>query len=136
MSADLARPRITTLVLVAFAASALLLAGLGLYNVISFGVAQRTHEIGVRVALGAQSADVLRLIMRRGVAVLGVGLAIGLAAGLAAGRIVSGLLYGVTSRDPITLVASAVFLIFVGVCATYVPARRATTIDPISALRS
>jgi predicted permease len=136
MSADLARPRITTLVLVAFAASALLLAGLGLYGVISFGVAQRTHEIGVRVALGAQSADVLRLIMRRGVAVLGVGLAIGLAAGLAAGRIVSGLLYGVTSRDPITLVASAVFLIFVGVCATYVPARRATTIDPISALRS
>jgi putative ABC transport system permease protein len=136
VSADLERPRITTLVLVTFAASALLLAALGLYGVISFGVTQRTHEIGVRVALGARSADVLRLIMGRGLIVLGAGLAIGMAAGFAAGGILSGLLYGVTSRDPTTLVASAVFLLAVGMCATYIPARRATAIDPMDALRS
>jgi putative ABC transport system permease protein len=136
VSADLERPRITTLVLVTFAASALLLAGLGLYGVISFGVTQRSHEIGVRVALGARSADVLRLIMRRGFVVLGVGLTIGLATGLAAGRILSDLLYGVTSRDPTTLIVSAIFLTAVGACATYLPARRAATIEPMDALRS
>lgn len=133
---DLAQPRFTMLLLVSFAVAALLLAAIGLYGVIAFGVAQRTREIGVRVALGAERGDVLRLIMRRGMRLTGVGLAIGIVAALALGRFVASLLYGVTPADPATLLAVALFLALIAMLASYLPARRATRVDPMVALRS
>ena len=135
VSADLAQPRFTMLLLGSFAASALLLAAIGLYGVIAFGVTQRAREIGVRVALGAQHTDVLRLIMQRGMQLTGIGVVIGIALALALGHLMSGLLYGVTPRDPATLLGVAVFLACVALLATYLPARRATELDPIVALK-
>jgi putative ABC transport system permease protein len=136
ISADLAQPRFTMLLLGSFAAAAVLLAAIGLYGVIAFGVAQRTREIGVRVALGAQHGDVLRLVMRRGMLLTGIGLAIGIASALALGRVVASLLYGVKPADPATLLAVTLFLTTVAMLATYIPARRATRADPMVALKS
>ncbi|MGH9312611.1 MAG: ABC transporter permease [Vicinamibacterales bacterium] len=136
VSADLAQPRFTMLLLGGFAAAALLLAAIGLYGVIAFGVTERTREIGLRVALGAQHRDVLRLVMQRGMLLTGIGLAIGVAAALALGRVVAGLLYGVTPTDSVTLLAVAFFLAAVAMLATYLPARRATRVDPMVALRA
>jgi putative ABC transport system permease protein len=136
VSADLAQPRFTMLLLGSFAGAAVLLAGIGLYGVMVFGVTQRTREIGVRVALGAQRGDVLRLVMRRGMLLVGIGLAIGTAGALALGRIVAGLLYGVTPADLPTMVTVAVFLAAVAMVATYLPARRAARVDPIAALKT
>ena len=136
VSADLAQPRFTMLLLGGFAAAALLLAAIGLYGVIAFGVTQRTREIGVRVALGAQQHDVVRLVMQRGMLLIGTGLAIGSAAALALGRFMAGLLYGVTPTDPVTLLAVALFLAAVAILATYLPARRAARVDPMVALRA
>jgi putative ABC transport system permease protein len=133
---DLARPRFTMLLLGGFAAAALLLAVIGLYGVIAFSAAQRTREIGVRVALGAQHRDILRLVMRRGIVLVGIGLAIGFAAALASGRVVANLLYGVTPGDPATLLGVTLFLAAVAVVAIYVPARRAVRADPLAALRT
>ena len=135
VSADLARPRFTMLLLGGFAAAALLLAAIGLYGVIAFGVTQRTREIGVRVALGAERQDILRLVMRRGIMLVATGLAIGAAAALASGRLVASLLFGVTPADATTFVAAAAFLTAVALLAMYAPARRATRVDPIVALR-
>jgi putative ABC transport system permease protein len=134
-AADLARPRFTMLLLAAFASAALLLAAIGLYGVIAFWVTQRTREIGVRVALGAQYRDVLKLVMRRGAVLILAGLAIGIAATLAFGRVLSGLLYGIKPNDAATLVAAALLLTVVAMLASYVPARRAARIDPLTALR-
>jgi putative ABC transport system permease protein len=136
VAADLARPRVTMLLLAGFAASALLLAALGLYGVLSFGVTQRTREIGVRVALGAQGRDVLRLVVRRGTRLVGLGLAIGCGASLALGRLVAGLLYGIAPGDPATLMAVSVFMVVVAAGAMYLPARRAARIAPVVALRA
>jgi putative ABC transport system permease protein len=136
VSADLAQPRFTRLLLGIFAAAALLLAAIGLYGVLAFSVAQRTREIGVRVALGAQPRDILRLVMQRGVLLIGAGLAIGMVAALALGGLLAGLLYGVKPADPATLLAVAVVLAAVGMLASYLPARRATGVDPVVALRA
>ena len=133
---DLAQPRFTMLLLASFAAAALLLAAIGLYGVIAFSVVQRTQEIGVRLALGARQSDVLRLVMRRGMLLTATGLAIGMTAALALGQVVGGLLYGVTSHDPATLLAVALFLAAVAMLATYLPARRASRVDPMVALRA
>jgi predicted permease len=133
---DLAQPRFTMLLLGSFAAAALLLAAIGLFGVIAFGVTQRTREIGVRVALGAQHADILRLIMQRGMLLTGTGLAIGFLAALALGRVLAGLLYGITPTDPATLLTVALFLAAVAMLATYLPARRAARLDPTVALRA
>jgi putative ABC transport system permease protein len=135
VAADLAQPRFTTLLLGGFSMAALLLAAIGLYGVIAFGVTQRTREIGVRVALGARPGDVLGLVMRRGLLLTGTGLAIGIAMAAALGQLVASLLYGVTARDPATLMAVSLFLSAVAMLATYIPARRATRVDPIVALR-
>ena len=130
-----ATPRYRTTLLALFAALAMVLAATGIYGVMSYSVAQRTHEIGVRMALGARRPAVLALIIREGMLLVVVGLAIGLAGAFALTRVMSSLLFGVTAKDPITFVVVAILLSLVALIACYVPAQRATRIDPLEALR-
>jgi ABC-type antimicrobial peptide transport system permease subunit len=118
-----------------FAALALILSCVGIYGVISYLVSQRTHEIGVRIALGAQRSDVLRLILGQGVRMALIGVAIGIAAALGLTRLMANQLFGVTTHDPLTFGGVAVLLTLVAVAACYIPARRAMRTDPIVALR-
>jgi putative ABC transport system permease protein len=134
-SAAISQERFQALMLGLFAALALVLACVGLYGVISYSVVQRTHEIGVRMALGAQPVDVLRLVIRQGMLLTFAGLAIGIIAGTFATRVLTDMLFGVTPRDPLTFVGVPVLLLVVAFLACYVPARRATRIDPLIALR-
>jgi predicted permease len=120
----------------AFAAIALVLAAIGLYGVLAYSVARRTREIGVRMALGAQRGHVLRLVIRESAAVVGIGTLIGAAGALAAGKAASGLLYGITPLDPLALGAAILVLATVCGIATFLPARRATRVDPAIALQS
>jgi len=133
---DLARPRFAMQLLGGFAVVALLLAGMGLYGVVAFWVARRTSEIALRVAIGAQPGDVLWLVMRRTVLLVGSGVALGLVASIASARVLGGLLYGVTPADPTALVLATVFLVLVSMLAAYLPARRALDVDAIEALRA
>jgi putative ABC transport system permease protein len=103
--------------------------------VISYSVVQRTHEIGVRMALGAQPVDVLGLLIRQGMSLTLVGLVVGIVAGTFVTRVLTDMLFGVTPRDPLTFVGVPVLLLFVAFLACYVPARRATKVDPLEALR-
>src|ERR1700741_2928881 len=119
----------------AFGVLATMLTALGLYGVLTFSVARRTREIGIRVALGAQRRDVFRLIMIRGVILVGVGVAIGLAAPFGLSRLMSSFLFGVWRKNIETLVGVSAGLILVALLACYIPARRATKVDPIVALR-
>ena len=134
-AAAISRERFQALLLGLFAALALVLACVGLYGVISYSVAQRTHEIGVRVALGAQPGDVLQLVIHEGMLLTLAGLVIGIAVGLLATRVLSDMLYGVTTTDPLTFIGVPAFLLLVAFLACYIPARRATRIDPLVALR-
>ena len=118
-----------------FATLALVLAGGGIYGVLSYQVARRTHEIGIRMALGANPRDVFRLVLNEGLRVVLVGVAIGTAAALMLTRLMAGLLFGVKPTDPLTFVAVAALLVCVALAACYIPARRATHVDPIIALR-
>jgi putative ABC transport system permease protein len=132
---SIARQRFSMLVLAIFAAVALVLAGVGIYGVMSYSVAQRTHEIGIRMALGAQTGAVLKLAVGYGMKLVIAGIAIGLVAAFALTRVMSTLLFGVTATDPTTFTLISLLLIAVAVVASYVPARRATRVNPIIALR-
>ena len=135
LSASVAAPRFNTTLLSIFAGVALVLTIVGLYGVMSYSVVQRTNEIGIRLALGAQSRDVLIMIVKQGSKLIVVGLAIGLAGAFAATRVIASLLFGVTTKDPFTFVAAAALLAIVALLACYVPAWRATKVDPLEALR-
>jgi len=127
--------RLTMYVIAGFAALALALAAVGLYGVISYSVAQRGHELGIRMALGAQPADVLRLVVGQGLALTAAGTALGLGAAYALTRFLASMLFGVKPRDPLTFAAVALVLAVVATAAAYIPARRATRVDPLTALR-
>jgi putative ABC transport system permease protein len=135
VSASVAQPRLNLVLLGVFAAVALILAATGIYGVMSYSVTQRTHEIGIRMALGAGSTNVMRLVVGRGMVLAGVGVAIGLAAAFAMTRVMASLLFGVSATDPVTFVVIAIVLIVVALIASVIPARRAVRVDPIVALR-
>ena len=135
VSASIAGRRFSMLLLGIFAGLALLLAAVGIYGVISYTVAQRTREIGIRMALGAGQADVLKVVVAQGMVPVLAGLAIGLAASLGLTRLMAGLLYGVNAGDPVTFMGVALVLAAVALVATVVPARRATRVAPVVALR-
>jgi ABC-type antimicrobial peptide transport system permease subunit len=118
-----------------FGILALVLATVGTYSVLAYVVAQRTHEIGIRMALGAQRRDVLRLVVGQGMRAVLIGVAIGIAAALALSRLLAQLLYGVGDRDPLTFIGVSLLLTFVSLLACYIPARRAMRVDPMVALR-
>jgi putative ABC transport system permease protein len=135
VSGSLSGQRFAALLMTGFAAIGLLLAVIGLYGVISHTVAQRTQEVGVRIALGAQRRDVLWLVLRQGMRLAAIGVASGLLAALALTRVMTSLLFEVKPTDPITFASVAVLFTIVALLASYIPARRATTIDPMAALR-
>ncbi len=135
VSRSVAAQRFRMLLLGIFAALAALLAVVGIYGVIAYSVSQRTHEIGVRMALGARSQDVLTQVMGDGLRLMLLGVAIGAAAALALTRVLSSLLFEVSPTDPLVFAAVAALLVGVGLLATYVPGRRATRVDPMEALR-
>jgi predicted permease len=135
ISDSLAARRFSMILLGIFAALALVLSCVGIYGVISHLVGQRTHEIGIRMALGGQRNDVLRLILGRGAQMAVIGVAVGIVGSLALARLMAKLLFGVSAYDPLTFLAVAGLLIVVALAACYIPARRAMRVDPIVALR-
>jgi len=135
VDASVAVPRYNTTLLAAFAALAMILAATGIYGVMSYTVAQRTHEIGVRMAMGARRLDVLKLVVRQGMLLTLVGVVLGLAGAFGLTRVMASLLFGVTAKDPLTFVAVSGLLIAVAFIACFVPALRATKVDPLVALR-
>jgi putative ABC transport system permease protein len=118
-----------------FAGLALVLAAVGIYGVMAYAVTRRTHEIGIRMALGAQSKDVMRMVLAQGTTLAGIGLGVGVVVSFAVTRLMSSMLYGVSASDPLAFVAGAILLLLVSIAACYIPARRAIRVDPIVALR-
>jgi putative ABC transport system permease protein len=135
VSASLSERRFSMEIVALFALTAMLLAALGIYGVISYMVSERTHEIGIRLALGAQKSSILRMVLHQGLRLAIAGAAVGLVCALIVSHLMAGLLYGVRPRDPLTFVAVAMLFICVALLACYIPARRATKVDPIVALR-
>ncbi len=135
LSRPLAQPRFNAGVLFGFAVVAVLLAAIGLYGLVSFLVAQRTREVGIRIAVGAQPREILTLFLRRGLVPVVAGCAVGVVAVLAGARFVSSMLYGVTARDPVAIVGAVLGFALVAVMAIFIPARRAAESDPCAALR-
>jgi putative ABC transport system permease protein len=135
VSGSVSQPRFRTLLLSLFAALALILAMIGIYGVIAYSVTQRTHEIGIRLALGAQRRDVLQLVLRQGMRLTGIGVLAGLAGALAMTRLMQGLLFGISPTDLLTFAAIPLLLTGVALLACWLPARKATKVDPLIALR-
>lgn len=129
------QPKFNALLLTLFAGLALLLTAIGLYGVMAYSVMQRTQEIGVRIALGAQTGDMLKMVLRQGLRLTAIGLVMGLGAAFALTRLMSAMLYGVTATDPLTFTGIALLLTAVALLACWIPARRATRVDPMIALR-
>ncbi|HKV42903.1 MAG TPA: FtsX-like permease family protein, partial [Blastocatellia bacterium] len=134
-ASSIGRQRLALILLGSLAALALILASIGIYGVMSFGVAQRAHEIGIRLALGATRSTVLTLVVGNGLKLAVLGVVIGLGFSVLVTRYLSSLLYGVTARDPLTFVLIPLILILVAAAAAYLPAHRATRVDPLEALR-
>jgi putative ABC transport system permease protein len=135
VAASVAQRRFTSVLCTVFAGAGLLLAIVGLFGVMSYSVSQRTHELGVRVAIGAAKADILRLILKEGMGITAIGIVVGLVGTLAVSTILKSQLYGVSARDPLTFLAVISVLALVALAACYIPARRATRVDPMVALR-
>ena len=136
VSEAVARPRLLTVLLGLFGAMGLVLGALGIYGVLAYLVTQRTREIGVRLALGAQPGDVRRMVVGSGLRLAAIGVGIGLVGALVLTRLMQGVLYGVTPSDPLTFGVVAVGLLVVAALASWLPARRATRVDPLEALRA
>ena len=135
IGAQLAADRMIAVLLSIFGGGALLLAAIGIYGVIGYSVAQRTHEIGIRIALGAEQRDILKLIVGQGMVLIAIGAGIGLGLAFLATRVLKSLLFGVSATDPLTFTVVVILLVAVALLACYVPARRATKVDPLEALR-
>jgi ABC-type antimicrobial peptide transport system permease subunit len=135
LSDSLAARRFSMLLLTIFAAVALILSLIGVYGVIAYSVVQRTREIGIRVALGASKVDILKLMIQQGMIPVAVGLIVGIAGAFALSRFLAGLLYAVSPFDPTTFILTPLFMTFVALLASYIPARRAMNVHPVIALR-
>jgi putative ABC transport system permease protein len=132
---SIAQPRYESTMLAAFAVIAMLIAAVGIYGVVAFSVTQRTHEIGIRMALGAQRGDVLQMILRQSVALAALGVGLGVGGGLAVTRVLQTFLFEVKTSDAGTFVIASLLLTAVAMFSSYIPARRATRVDPLVALR-
>jgi ABC-type antimicrobial peptide transport system permease subunit len=135
LAQSLAPRKLSMILLEIFAVLALVLSCVGIYGVISYLVSQRTHEIGVRMALGAQRSDVMRLVLGEGAKMALIGVAIGIAGALGLIQLIANQLFGVTAHDPLTFITGAILLTLVALLACYLPARRAVRVDPVEALR-
>jgi putative ABC transport system permease protein len=136
LALSVSQPRFDTMLLAMFAGIALLLAAIGIYGLIAYSVAQRTHEIGVRMALGAARADVVRMVIRQGASLAAIGIAAGLGGAFALTRLLKTMLFGVGVTDTLTFAAAPLGMMLVVLLATFLPALRATRISPVAALRT